>query len=302
MVTDIEAIDIDLNGMADLTNCKGHNNAIKGATGSRLWQDITLHNVVPVPFSCKLNGDELTSFTPDFSAPLAVVGNRPEGYQVRGIYNGEPVLFFITKRTPDDYRVKVDYNPNQFDNPVDAEITNCVVTGKINAQYYDQNTSIEYMLQGHFVCWRRITDTEWQVYFNYDANGIQNTESQFSKIGDNITLLNSGGVFVLGDVFKKDYYVYKANGDLPDYPLDKQAEEATTPNPSTYRYLYTYQKQTGPYNLNRASVDTFTEVETPPFLRTDLLKEVPEDGFIPYNPKLDYTQHKTRRPIEDSYY
>ncbi|MCP5006614.1 MAG: hypothetical protein GY941_22130 [Planctomycetes bacterium] len=302
MITDIEAIDLDNNSVADLTNARGHNNCVKGAVGTRLWQDITLANVVPVPFNITLTNNIVESF--DLTGqPLGILRGDPEQYEIRCVDSeGNSTVMYITKAIS-PLSAEVDYDKVTYgDAPSGVQFTGCVVTGKINARHYDETYQIEYMMQGHFVYARGITSPDWKVYTTIDRSSVVNAESQMFKIGSKIVLLNGHNIFVLGDPLEDDYYIYTANGDLPDFPLDKQAINLTSANPSTYRYMYGLTKQTGSYTLDRNSKDTFIEVETPPFLRKGLVREDAAAGFVPYDEKLDYTQVRTRRPIDDTFY
>lgn len=289
-VSDVEPIDIKLNSAAKLVNARGHNNAVKGATGSRLWQTGLELPAEQENLSMTLTGTTMTC--------VGCFQQTSVGYIIYATNSTtlEQEIFFITEYLSND-TVTVDGETVG----ANESYINCDVVGKINARIFDDLTNIEYMLIGTKIWYRDINSTTWTEYFVIDSEKVVNAESQFYKIKNKIALNNLGGDFALSDVYEDEKYTYTANGDLPDYPLDGQPD-TTAPNPSSYRYLYGYVRQKGDYTLNRNSEDTFTEVETPPHLRVDELIAVPDDNFTPFNADKDYTQIKTERPVDDSYY
>ncbi len=296
-IKDVEPIDIPNNSVALLKNCRGHNNAIKGATGSRLWlTGLTLPKEAE-NLTVTLTGDVL-------NVGATIVDPKCTGYIVYATDpdDGSTARFIIKSVNGDVYTDEaiVDY-PSKYAGSVGKVFVDGYVAGKINARYHDKETNIEYMLCGCRLHYRNIKETTWKRFLVLDEDDIVNAESQFFKIQNYIVLYNLGGIFRLSNVYDDQVVAHKMNGDMPDLPIDRQ-EDGKSSNPSVYRYQYGYVAQSGKYTNDRNNQDTFTVLETPPYLLKGVLEADTTKSFIPYKKDVDYTQYKINRPIDDTYY
>jgi hypothetical protein len=227
----------------------------------------------------------------DGSTLYDVAGNFSEEDIGSTFYANDGTIFFI-KDIVDATTVNVGAAK---DTPLGQYVGE--VVPRINAQFFDNLNSVRYFLIGTKVYARIGREEEWIEYFIL-GDQPTNTTSQMFKIKDKIVLTNSNGVFILNSVYDGKYG-WKTNDYLPDFKLDNPSPEINATKPSAYNYVYSYTRLNGVYTKDRNSIDTFTEVETPPFLLENDI--VPVDDYEPEVLNTDYTTMYSNSPIQDVY-
>ncbi len=276
-VSDIAAEDIPYNAVARLVNARGHKNAIRGRTGVSEWSSMTI--------------PETGSFGAVYDSVAGTLKNSGSFVvgDVGSTYYGDNGDILFVKEYVSATTMKVKASSG-LEN---TTYTSGKLVPRINAQFFDSLNSVRYFLIGSKVYARIGRESQW---IEYTILGSQpaNTTSQMFKLKDKIVLTNSSGVFMLNGVYDGKYG-WKTNDVLPEHKLDMRSPEISATRPSAYNYLYTYTRLNGNYEEDRNSIDTYTEIETPPLLvEADI---VPHSGYDPEVLNTDYTTIHTNEPI-----
>jgi len=264
-VSDVAPEDLPHNAVAKLVNARGHKNALKIIPTKSLSATYTTGNLYS-PEGLWTPDDTGTTYYADTGDVLFI----------KEFIDAENVTVGASAELSDQTFTTGDIVP------------------RINAQYYDSLNNMRYFLIGSKVYARSARVEEWIEYFIL-GDQPTNTTSQMFKLQDKIILTNANGVYVLNSVYD-GRYGWKTNDFLPEFKLDLRSPEVNATRPSAYNYLYTYTRLNGCYEEDRNSVNTYTEVETPPILVDSDI--VSTENYNPEIGNTDFTTMTVNEPID----